>query len=62
MHGHPFDAFVPAVSQTARFCGMRWVPPFVVHGSHRIGEEELRTRRDKSGRTRRAVEPKVKDW
>ena len=27
-----------------------------------IGEEELRTRRDKSGRTRRAVEPKVKDW
>ena len=27
-----------------------------------IGEEELRTRRDKSGRTRRAVEPRVKDW
>ena len=42
MHGHPFDAFVPAVSQTARFCGMRWVPPFIVHGAHRIGEEELR--------------------
>ncbi len=27
-----------------------------------IGEEELRTRRDKSGRTRRAMEPRVKDW
>ena len=27
-----------------------------------IGEEELRTRRDKSGRVRRAVDPRVKDW
>jgi Ca-activated chloride channel homolog len=27
-----------------------------------IGEEELRTRRDKSGRARRAVDPRVKDW
>jgi glutathione-regulated potassium-efflux system ancillary protein KefF len=42
MHGHPFEAFIPPVSQTARFCGMRWAPPFVVHGSHRIGEDELR--------------------
>ena len=42
MHGHPFDAFVPAVSQTARFCGMRWIdPPFVVHGAHRIGDQDL---------------------
>jgi glutathione-regulated potassium-efflux system ancillary protein KefF len=42
MHGHPFEAFVPAVSQTARFCGMRWVdPPVVVHGAHRIGDAEL---------------------
>jgi glutathione-regulated potassium-efflux system ancillary protein KefF len=42
IHGHPFEAFVPAVSQTARFCGMRWVdPPVVVHGAHRIGDAEL---------------------
>jgi len=27
-----------------------------------IGQEELRTRRDRSGRTRRAGEPGVKDW
>ncbi|MGH7615072.1 MAG: VWA domain-containing protein [Gemmatimonadales bacterium] len=27
-----------------------------------IGHEELRTRRDRSGRVRRAAEPRVKDW
>jgi len=43
MHGHPWQAFVPAISQTARFCGMRWVdPPLVVHGAHRISNERLR--------------------
>jgi len=36
VHGHPFSAFVPAVEQTARFCGMNWLEPFVVHGAHRI--------------------------
>jgi glutathione-regulated potassium-efflux system ancillary protein KefF len=43
MHGHHFEAFVPAVSQTAVFCGMRWAaPPFVLHGSHRVSDDELR--------------------
>ncbi|HEY8926173.1 MAG TPA: NAD(P)H-dependent oxidoreductase [Polyangia bacterium] len=43
MHGHPLQAFVPAISQTARFCGMQWVdPPLVVHGAHRISTEHLR--------------------
>jgi glutathione-regulated potassium-efflux system ancillary protein KefF len=42
MHGHPFEAFVYPVSQTARFCGMRWEPPLVIHGSHRISDTELR--------------------
>ncbi|HEY3593028.1 MAG TPA: NAD(P)H-dependent oxidoreductase [Polyangiaceae bacterium] len=41
MHGHPFEAFVYPVSQTARFCGMHWEPPLVIHGSHRISEAEL---------------------
>ena len=37
VHGHPFEAFVPAVAQTARFCGMHWLPiRIVVHGAHRI--------------------------
>jgi len=43
IHGHPFAAFVPAISQTARFCGMNWIdPPFVVHGAHRISVGDLR--------------------
>ncbi len=29
------------VEQTANLCGMRMLPPFVVHGSHRLGEEEI---------------------
>ena len=34
---------MPALSQTARFCGMSWVdPPVVVHGAHRISTGDLR--------------------
>jgi glutathione-regulated potassium-efflux system ancillary protein KefF len=44
MHGHPFSAFEPAIEQTARFCGMRWEPPIIVHGAHRIGEQGLAAR------------------
>ena len=41
MHGHPFEQFVPSIEQTARFCGMRWEPPIIVHGAHRMNDEEL---------------------
>jgi len=41
MHGHPFEAFVPCVSQTARFCGMGWEEPVVVHGAHRSSDAAL---------------------
>ncbi len=41
MHGHPFDAFVPAFQQTAVFCGMRWEEPIVVHHAHQLGDEKL---------------------
>jgi glutathione-regulated potassium-efflux system ancillary protein KefF len=33
-HGHPFEAFVAPFSQTARFCGMEWLEPIVVHDAH----------------------------
>lgn len=42
VHGHHFESFIPAIEQTARFCGMRWQPPFVVHASHRIDARMLR--------------------
>lgn len=41
MHQLPFSSFEPVVAQTARFCGMQWLEPVVVHAAHRIGDEEL---------------------
>jgi len=40
-HGHRFEAFAPVVEQTARYCGMNWLQPFVVHDAHEISEEIL---------------------
>ena len=36
-----FDAFLPPYEQTAELCGMRFVPPLVLHGAHRVSEAEL---------------------
>lgn len=36
-----FDAFVPPYEQTAALAGMRFLPPLLLHGAHRIGEMEL---------------------
>lgn len=34
MHGRPFVEFTHGVEQTARYCGLRWQPPIVVHAEH----------------------------
>ena len=36
-----FDAFLPPYEQTAALCGMRFLPPLVLHGAHRAGEDEV---------------------
>jgi glutathione-regulated potassium-efflux system ancillary protein KefF len=41
MHQRPFTEFSPVVEQTARFCGMRWETPLVVHGAHRVPADAL---------------------
>jgi glutathione-regulated potassium-efflux system ancillary protein KefF len=41
VHQHVFDAFASVVRQTARFCGMSWLEPLVVHGAHQLEETEL---------------------
>ncbi len=46
IHGHHFEVFVPGIEQTARFCGMEWEPPFVVHGAHRITKASLAAKAD----------------
>jgi glutathione-regulated potassium-efflux system ancillary protein KefF len=38
---HFFDAFLPPYEQTAALTGLRWLPPLVLHGAHRVGEAAL---------------------
>lgn len=41
--------------QTARLCGMEYLPPFVVHGSHALPPEELSRQAADYGRTLRRL-------
>ena len=36
-----FDAFLHPCEQTAALCGMRWLPPLLLHGAHRLAKETL---------------------
>ena len=36
-----FDAFLPPYEQTAALCGMRFLPPLVLHGAHHASAAEL---------------------
>jgi glutathione-regulated potassium-efflux system ancillary protein KefF len=40
-HGQSFERFLAPLEQMARFCAMEWEAPFVVHGAHAIGDDEL---------------------
>lgn len=41
IHEGPLERFVPPVQQTARFCGMEWLPPMLVTAAHRVSDAEL---------------------
>jgi glutathione-regulated potassium-efflux system ancillary protein KefF len=41
IHRHRFDAFVPAIRQTAQFCHMDWLAPLVLHDAHRADDGRL---------------------
>jgi len=36
-----FDAFMPPYEQTAALCGMRFLPPLMLHGAHKASNAEL---------------------
>lgn len=38
---HFFDAFLPAYEQTAALCGMRFLPPLILHGARRASDEAV---------------------
>ena len=41
IHGHAFEAFMPAVRQTAQFCGMEWLEPLVIHEARQLDAAAL---------------------
>ncbi|MGS0741222.1 glutathione-regulated potassium-efflux system oxidoreductase KefF [Glaciimonas sp. GG7] len=41
LHRWPFSAFLPPFRQTAELCGMRWLPPHILHGAHQVDEATL---------------------
>lgn len=36
-----FDAFLPPYEQTAALCGMRFLPPLLLHGAHQASDAEI---------------------
>jgi glutathione-regulated potassium-efflux system ancillary protein KefF len=38
---YPFEAFLPPYEQTAALCGMRFLPPLVLHGAHRADQDQV---------------------
>lgn len=38
---HPFSSFLPPYEQTAALCGMRFLPPLLLHGAHRVAPDAL---------------------
>jgi glutathione-regulated potassium-efflux system ancillary protein KefF len=36
-----FDAFLPPYDQTAALCGMRFLPPLVLHGARRLSPQQV---------------------
>jgi glutathione-regulated potassium-efflux system ancillary protein KefF len=43
MHEQPFANFIPPIEETARFCGMQWESPVIIHGAHLLDEAGLAT-------------------
>ena len=43
-HDHRFEEFAPPIEMTARYCGMRWLEPFAVHGVAQLSNDELAQR------------------
>ena len=57
MHGFPFGAFLPPIEQTARFCGMEWEEPFILHDAHIVKDSDLA---ETAQRYRRRIEELLK--
>jgi glutathione-regulated potassium-efflux system ancillary protein KefF len=36
LHARPFASYAQVIEQTARFCGMQWLPPYVVYAASEL--------------------------
>jgi glutathione-regulated potassium-efflux system ancillary protein KefG len=52
-NSYTIPEFLRPIEQTARLCGMEYLPPFVVHGTHSLGDAEIRAH---AKEYRRAIE------
>ncbi|MCK6559216.1 NAD(P)H-dependent oxidoreductase [candidate division KSB1 bacterium] len=41
MHQHTIREFLLPFEQTAKLCGMLYLPPYLVHGTHRLADHEI---------------------
>jgi glutathione-regulated potassium-efflux system ancillary protein KefG len=49
-HGATLDEFLRPLCRTVTLCGMTWLPPFAVHGTHRLSDEALEAEAARYGR------------
>jgi glutathione-regulated potassium-efflux system ancillary protein KefG len=49
-HGFTLDEFLRPLHRTVTLCGMTWLPPYAVHGTHRLSEELLEAEAERYGR------------
>ena len=40
-NAHPIDTYLLPYTQTARFCGMRFLPPLILHAAHKVNDADL---------------------
>jgi len=59
VHGHAFRRLVLHIEQTARFCGMRFLEPLVLHGGHGLPRDVIAEHAERYRRFLESYEPGV---
>lgn len=55
MNRHPLSAFLLPLAQTAALCGMEWVPPYCITGTHRLQAGQIQQAAQRYGRLLEAL-------
>jgi glutathione-regulated potassium-efflux system ancillary protein KefG len=50
LHRFTLDEFLRPLERTVTLCGMAWLPPFAVHGTHRLSDSALEGEAARYGR------------